>query len=178
MMASMIVIRYRTIKGGTPAEILTEVNGLICRSSKSKMFVTVWMGILDLTDGRLVCTNAGHEYPFIRSAGGVFRVLRDKHGLVLGGLESTVYQDYELKLEPGDAVFTYTDGVPEANNSAAELYGLDRLEQVLNRDPGSGPREILERVRADVDRFAEGTKQFDDLTMLCIEYKGSGGSKL
>ncbi len=172
MMASMIVIRSRSIRGGTPAEILTDVNTVICKSSKSKMFVTVWMGILDLTDGRLVCTNAGHEYPFIRSAGGGFRLLRDKHGLVVGGLENTVYQDYELKLEPGEAVFTYTDGVPEANNTAAELYGLNRLEQVLNRDSKSAPQEILERVKADVDRFAEGTNQFDDLTMLCIEYKG------
>ena len=173
MMASMIIIRSRSIRGGTPAEILTDVNTAICKSSKSKMFVTVWMGILDLTDGRLVCSNAGHEYPFIRSAGREFRLLRDKHGLVLGGMENTVYQDYELKLEPGDAVFTYTDGVPEANNTAAELYGLNRLGQVLNRDPKSAPQGILERVKADVDRFAEGTDQFDDLTMLCIEYKGS-----
>ena len=172
MMASMILIRYRTIKGGTPAEIMTEVNRLIWRSNHSRMFVTVWMGIIDLTTGVMTCTNAGHEYPFIRGADGEFRILKDKHGLVVGGMEKTVYRDYELKLEPGGAVFVYTDGVPEANDPAAEMFGMNRLEASLNRSPKDSPREILDRVKADVDVFADGAKQFDDLTMLCLEYKG------
>ena len=172
MMASMILIKYRSIRGGTPGEILTEVNSLICRSNNSKMFVTAWMAILDLESGRMTCTNAGHEYPFIRDAGGKFRMLKDKHGLVIGGLEKTKYQDYELTLEPGDAVFVYTDGVPEANNTDAELFGMDRLEKSLNKAPKASPQEIPEQVRADVDDYARGAKQFDDLTMLCLEFKG------
>ncbi len=172
MMASMILIKFCSSRGGTPAEILTEVNSLICRSSKSKMFVTAWMGILDLETGRMICTNAGHEYPFLRSADGKFHLFRDKHGLVIGGLEKTKYRDYELTLEPGDAVFVYTDGVPEANNINTEMFGLDRLEHSLNKAPKASSKEILEQVRADVDDFAHGAKQFDDLTMLCLEYKG------
>lgn len=173
MMSSMIMIRYRSGKGGSPAEILGEVNKLICSSSKSKMFVTVWMGILDLETGIMTCANAGHEYPFVRGADGIFHMLKDKHGLVVGGLPTSVYRDYELKLEPGDAIFVYTDGVPEANDPDTQLFGMDRLEKTLNRKPEASPREILDNVRADVDEFVRGAKQFDDLTMLCLEYKGS-----
>ena len=173
MMSSMIMIRYRSGKGGSPAEILGEVNKLICSSSKSKMFVTVWMGILDLETGIMTCANAGHEYPFVRGADGIFHMLKDKHGLVVGGLPTSVYRDYELKLAPGDAIFVYTDGVPEANDPDTQLFGMDRLEKTLNRKPEASPREILDNVRADVDEFVRGAKQFDDLTMLCLEYKGS-----
>ena len=137
------------------------------------MFVTVWMGILDLTTGVMKCTNAGHEYPVLRGSDGVFRIFRDKHKLVIGGLPHTKYEDYELKLEPGDAIFVYTDGVPEANNAAGEQYGMERMEKALNRSPLESPERILEQVRADVDSFVDGTKQFDDLTMLCLEYKGN-----
>ncbi len=171
MMASKILINYRTRQGGTPAEILTEVNAQICRDNSSKMFVTVWLGILDLTTGVMRCTNAGHEYPFIRSADGAFHMLKDKHGLVVGALSKTKYTDYELKLEPGDAVFVYTDGVSEANDPNEELYGTKRLESALNRASDGSPKEILEQVKADVESFVSGAKQFDDLTMLCVEFK-------
>ena len=173
MMSSKMLINYRAHQGGTPAEILTEVNAQICKNNRSKMFVTVWMGILDLTTGVMKCTNAGHEYPVLRGSDGVFRIFRDKHKLVIGGLPHTKYEDYELKLEPGDAIFVYTDGVPEANNAAGEQYGMERMEKALNRSPLESPERILEQVRADVDSFADGTKQFDDLTMLCLEYKGN-----
>ena len=173
MMSSKMLINYRAHQGGTPAEILTEVNAQICKNNRSKMFVTVWMGILDLTTGVMKCTNAGHEYPVLRGSDGVFRIFRDKHKLVIGGLPHTKYEDYELKLEPGDAIFVYTDGVPEANNAAGEQYGMERMEKALNRSPLESPERILEQVRADVDSFVDGTKQFDDLTMLCLEYKGN-----
>ena len=171
MMSSKILINYRTRQGGTPAEILADVNAQICRDNSSKMFVTVWMGILDLTTGVMTCANAGHEFPFIRSTNGTFHMIRDKHGLVIGALEKTKYTDYELKLEPGDAVFVYTDGVPEANNANEELYGIKRLEASLNRLSDSSPQFILEQVKADVDAFVDDAKQFDDLTMLCVEFR-------
>lgn len=171
MMASKILINYRTRQGGTPAEILTDVNAQICSENSSKMFVTVWMGILDLTDGVMTCTNAGHEYPFLKGAGGSFHMLNDKHGLVVGALTKTKYSDYEVKLEPGDAVFVYTDGVTEANDPNGELYGVKRLETALNRVSKEDPQTILEHVRADVESFVNGAKQFDDLTMLCLKYK-------
>ena len=177
MMASKILINYRTRQGGTPAEILTEVNAQISRDNSSKMFVTVWMGILDLTTGVMTCANAGHEYPFVRGADGSFHMLKDKHGLVVGALEKTKYTNYELKLEPGDAVFVYTDGVSEANDPNEELYGVKRLENALNRAPDGSPKEILEQVKADVETFVSVAKQFDDLTMLCVEYKKAYGTE-
>ena len=135
------------------------------------MFVTVWMGILNLEDGVMTCTNAGHEYPVIRREG-KFEVYNDKHGLVIGGMSGIKYKDYEVKLNPGDAVFVYTDGVPEANNADGEFYGMERLEEALNRAGNGTPEEILTTVRADVDAFVAGAAQFDDLTMLCLEYRG------
>ena len=171
MMSSKILLNYRAQMGGTPSEILTAVNAQICKNNRSRMFVTVWLGVLDLETGVMTCTNAGHEYPFVRSAGG-FRMLKDRHGLVVGAMGKTVYRDYEIRLSPGDAVFVYTDGVPEANNAADEFYGLERLENALNRLASASPREILEGVKADVDAFTGEARQFDDLTMLCLEYRG------
>ena len=172
MMSTKNLINYRTRQGGTPAEILTDVNAQIARENESKMFVTIWMGILDLRTGALTCTNAGHEYPAVCGQDGVFRIFRDRHGLVVGAMETIKYRDYELMLHPGDKVFVYTDGVPEANDPAGELYGMSRLEAVLNRISNESPENIISSIRADVDRFADGAKQFDDLTMLCLEYRG------
>jgi sigma-B regulation protein RsbU (phosphoserine phosphatase) len=174
MMSSMIIINNRARQGGTPGEILTDANVQIWKNNKTKMFVTVWLGILELSTGKMVCTNAGHEYPIIRGEDGVFNVFKDKHGVIVGALGKSKYKDYELQLEPNDAVFVYTDGVPEANNADGEFYGMERLTAALNRTGGQSPKEILESVRKDVDDFVAGAKQFDDLTMLCLEYKGSG----
>ena len=172
MMSSKIIINYRTRMGGTPAEILAAANAELYRESRLPMFVTVWLGILELSTGRLICANAGHEYPIQRGRDGAFRVIRDKHGLMVGAMKKSKYQDYELRLASGDAMFLYTDGVPEANNAAGEFFGMDRLLATLNRLGDAGPREILEGVKADVDRFVEGADQFDDLTMLCVVYNG------
>lgn len=170
MMSSKILINYRARQGGTPAEILTDVNAQICRDNSSEMFVTVWLGILDLTTGIMTCANAGHEYPFVRSTDGSFHMYKDKHGLVVGALFLAKYKDYELKLEPGEAVFVYTDGVPEANDPNGEAFGMKRLEASLNRVSGENPQLILDRVKSDVEEFVNGAKQFDDLTMLCVKY--------
>lgn len=178
MMSSKIIINYRTQMGGTPGEILAAANDQLFRNAKSKMFVTVWLGILELSTGRLTCANAGHEYPILRGRDGVFRVYKDKHGLMVGAMKHSKYVDYELRLAPGDAVFVYTDGIPEANDAAGAFYGMDRLEAILNRIPGASPREILEGVKADVDAFAGGADQFDDLTMLCVVYNGKKGGSI
>ena len=177
MMSSKILLNYRAQMGGSPSEILQAVNAQICRNNKSRMFVTVWLGILDLESGVLTCSNAGHEYPFLRGSDGVFRVFKDKHGLVVGAMAQSRYRDYEIRMEPGDAVFVYTDGVPEANNEDGEFYGLERLDAALNRLSDRDPRHILEGVKADVDAFTGQAMQFDDLTMLCLEYKGSSAGE-
>ncbi len=172
MMSAKIIINYCARQGGTPGEILTAANAQLCRNNTTKMFVTVWLGLLELSTGRLTCTNAGHEYPILREQDGVFRVYKDKHGLVVGAMSRMKYRDYELQLQPGDAIFVYTDGVPEANNAAGELFGMERMTASLNRVADRNPEGILEGVRQDVDTFVAGAKQFDDLTMLCLEYKG------
>ena len=172
MMSSKILINYRAQMGGSPSEILSAVNMQICKNNTSRMFVTVWLGILDLETGVLTCSNAGHEYPVIRGSDGVFRLLKDKHGLVIGAIARSKYTDYDIQMEPGDAIFVYTDGVPEANNDAGEFYGLERMETVLNRMPGCAPQQLLEGIKADVAAFIGEAKQFDDLTMLCLEYRG------
>ena len=176
MMSSKILINYRAQMGGSPSEILGAVNAEICKNNKSKMFVTVWLGILDLKTGVLTCANAGHEYPVVRGTDGVFRVYKDQHGLVVGALAKSKYRDYEIKMMPGDAVFVYTDGVPEANNAEGVFYGLERMEAALNKNAHQDPKHILERVKADVDAFTDEATQFDDLTMLCLEYKGKPGT--
>ena len=136
------------------------------------MFVTVWMGILDTRDGTLTCVNAGHENPAVKRSGGAFRLFQDKHGLPLGVMDGMRYQDYTLQLNPGDSIFVYTDGVPEANNPSEELYGLQRLERTLTRLDDPSPQDVLKAVRADVDEFVGDADQFDDLTMLCMKYQG------
>ncbi len=172
MMSAKNMINYRAHQGGTPAEILSDINAHIARDNNSGMFVTIWIGILDLTNGVMACANAGHEYPAICGADGVFRIFRDKHGLIVGAMENVKYRDYEMVLNPGWKIFVYTDGVPEANNQEGEIFGMSRLEASLNRTAGESPEMILRNIRADVDAFANGAKQFDDLTMLCLEYKG------
>ena len=172
MMASKILISYRAQFGGSPSEILSAVNAEICKNNKSKMFVTVWLGILDLETGMLTCSNAGHEYPIIRGGDGEFRVYKDRHGLVVGAMAESRYRDYEIQMEPGDTIFVYTDGAPEANNANGEFYGMERLTAALNRCAGMSPQGILEGVKADVDAFTGDASQFDDLTMLCLCYKG------
>ena len=174
MMSAKNLISYRAQMGGSPREILEAVNVQLCEDNRLKMFVTVWLGILEISTGRLACANAGHEYPFVRSGGGAFRLLRDKHGLVAGAMPQAKYTDYTLVLSPGDALFVYTDGVTEANNTAGEMYGMDRLEKALSRVSSQTPKEILQHVRADVDAFANGAEPSDDLTMLCLQYRGPG----
>ena len=160
--------------GNSPAEILTRANEAICSNNEAEMFVTVWLGILELSTGRLTAANAGHEYPVLKHADGRFELFKDKHGFVIGGMEGVRYHEYTLKLEPGEKLFFYTDGVPEATDEQDELFGIDRMLKALNTDMGADPQAVLKSVRMAVDGFVKEAEQFDDLTMLCLEYKGPG----
>ncbi len=172
MMVSKILIQNYVKGGMSPAEVLGIVNKQICANNREEMFVTVWLGVLDLTTGDLVAANAGHEYPALLEAGGQFELIKDKHGFVVGGVDDVVYKEYEMKLTPGSKLFLYTDGVPEAMNEAQDMFGIERMLEALNEDKGAGPEELLHNVRAAVDSFVGDAEQFDDLTMLCVEYKG------
>ena len=172
MMASKIILQSCAMLGNSPAEILRLTNEAICSNNEAEMFITAWVGILELSTGKLTAANAGHEYPVLKRADGGFELLRDKHGLVLGGLAGQSYAQYELQLEKGAKLFLYTDGVPEANTASGEMFSLGRLLDALNAAADGTPEQILRGVRGALDEFVKDAEQFDDITMLCAEYKG------
>ena len=158
--------------GKSTSEILTKANEALCASEHDvEMFVTVWIGILEISTGIMTAANGGHEYPAIMQKG-KFKLMRDIHGLVLGGMEHQKYQEYEIKLKPGDKLFVYTDGVPEATDANEELFGTDRMLEALNRNPKGSPKEVLSEVEQAIREFVNTAEQFDDLTMMCLEYHG------
>ena len=177
MMASKIILSDIAMLEQSPAEILRRANETICKNNKEEMFVTVWLGILEISTGLLTCANAGHEYPFLKEPGREFQLFRDKHGFVVGGMAGVKYRNYTLRLEPGAKLFVYTDGVPEATDETQTLFGLERLTEALNRDPEASPEALLAQVSAAVRDFVQEAEQFDDLTMLCLEYKGPARSE-
>ena len=158
-----------TIK--TPSQILSKVNDDFCKRRVMDMFVTVWIGILDVKKGILTTSNAGHEYPAI-TKDGRFELFKDKHSLVVGGMPGVPYFDHEIQLSKGDRVFVYTDGVPEATNADVKMFGDERMIEALNLNPAAEPEELLKNVKTAVDEFVGDAEQFDDLTMMCIKYKG------
>ena len=172
MMASKIILQSVAMLGGSPAEILTKTNQAICSSNEAGMFVTVWIGILELSTGKLTAANAGHEYPAFKRPDGCFELYKDRHGFVIGGMDEAKYRQYEIQMEPGSKLFVYTDGVPEATDARQQLFGTDRMIDALNTKPEAAPIDVLKNVRKKVDGFVMSAEQFDDLTMLCLEYKG------
>lgn len=172
MMASKIILQSMAMLGRSPGEILTKTNEAICSNNEAQMFVTVWIGMLELSTGKLTCSNAGHEYPVFKRPDGSFELYKDRHGFVIGGMEGVRYKEYEIRLEPGAKLFVYTDGVPEATNASQELFGTERMLETLNQHPDASPMDVLKNVRKAVDSFVLDAEQFDDLTMLCLEYKG------
>ena len=171
MMISKIIIQSCAMLGRGAGDILTRTNEALCSNNRMEMFVTVWLGILEISTGKLTAANAGHEYPaMLRN--GKFELLKDKHGLVIGGMAGIEYKEYELTLKPGDKLFLYTDGVAEATRADNTLFGTGRMLDALNINPDGQPEELLKNVRKAVDEFVGESEQFDDLTMMCFEYKG------
>ncbi len=168
MMMSKILLKNFAQMGSSPAKVLEQTNATICQSNDEEMFVTAWFGVLEISTGKIVAANAGHEYPVVRTADGNYELYKDRHGFVLGGMDGLTYRDYEFTLEKGGTLFLYTDGVPEATNAAVEMYGIDRLLEVMNLHRTDGPVDLLKAVRASVDEFVGDAEQFDDLTMLAI----------
>ena len=154
--------------------MLEKVNNQLCENNDAEMFVTVWIGILTISTGHMVCANAGLECPALLHAGGQFELFKDKHGFVLAGIEDSRYREYELNLQNGDMLFVYTDGVTDATNSQNELFGLDRMIDALNNGDNSSCEQLLQDVRAEIDRFVGDAPQFDDITMLSIRIKDDG----
>jgi serine phosphatase RsbU (regulator of sigma subunit) len=172
MMRAKTAIKNFARSGNSPAKLLSKVNNTLCEGNDAEMFVTVWIGIIDLKTGSMQCANAGHEYPVLMRAGGSYDLVKDKHGLVLAAMEGIPMREYELQLQPGDRLFVYTDGVPEAINRQQEAYGTDRLVQKLNTLRDNSEQETLEAVLQDIRDFAGDEEQFDDITMIGFTYLG------
>ena len=172
MMLSKRILEDLARQEPTPSTILEKTNDLLCDNNQAEMFVTVWLGILEISTGKLTAANAGHEFPAICKKGGSFELYKDTHGFVVGGMEGVHYKGYDLQLTPGDKLFVYTDGVPEATDGSGEMFGTDRMITALRSCADNTPEEILQGVKSAVDSFVGDAEQFDDLTMMCLEYKG------
>ena len=172
MMASKTLIRNELMAGCDPATALERVNLQFCERNPSKMFVTVWLAVLELSTGKGLACNAGHENPCIRRAGGAFELLKYRHDVFVGGLKRAKYRNRAFELHPGDCVFVYTDGVPEATNAVKAMFRAELLIDTLNRDANASPEELIHRVHEEVKLFTGHAPQFDDMTMLCCEYRG------
>lgn len=171
MVISKTLIKNAVSDSLSPGQILEQVNEQLCENNDSDMFVTVWLGIMELSSGKVTAANAGHEFPAVRKEDGTFTLLHDPHGFVVGGMEGVKYREYEFYLGQGEALFVYTDGVPEAMDAGEELFGTDRMTEILNRDPHAGPEQKIRQVKAAIDEFVGEAPQFDDITMLCITKK-------
>lgn len=171
MVIGKTLIKDHTKPGRDLGEVFTEVNNILCESNDNGMFITAFEGVLDLVTGEFRYVNAGHEKPFIYRKGKGYEAYKIRPGFVLAGMENIRYKEQMIQLDIGDKVFQYTDGVTEAMNKDNQLYGMDRLHHILNQQCQTcSPEKTLELVKADIDAFAGDNNQFDDITMLCLEY--------
>ena len=171
MMSINIMINIRTCMGGTPSEIMAFVNDNICEHNGENMFITIWLGILEISTGRLTFVNAGHEDMAVYREGGEFELYKTKHNIAVGIQSGMVYKDFEMQLGKGDKIFIYTDGVPEATDPYDTLFNTDRMISALNERKDGSPQEFLEIVYTRVKEFVGDRTQFDDLTMVGLELK-------
>ena len=174
MVISKTLIKNRAMQGGTPAEILQDVNNQLTEGNEAEMFVTCWLGICELSTGHMIAANAGHEYPAVFGTDKHFELMKDKHGFVLAALPGTKYKNYEFDLEKGGGFFVYTDGVTEATNVEEKLFGTEGMMEALNGKPWRTPKEFLRNVSESVVGFAGEAPQFDDITMIGFQWLGEG----
>lgn len=161
--------------GLSPKQVMEKVNSQLCENNQAEMFVTVWLGILDISIGKLTCVNAGHEFPVIKRVGGDYELIKDKHCFVLAGMEDIRYHEYEIIFTPGDLLYLYTDGVTEATNKNNELFGTQRMIDALNTHKDASCKQLLELMRDDIEDFVDGASQADDITMLALEILPASG---
>ncbi|MBR1747213.1 MAG: SpoIIE family protein phosphatase [Clostridia bacterium] len=174
MMVSKILIKESVLTNRTPAETLTFVNERVLANNNADMFVTVWLGVIDLKDGSVKFANAGHDDALVVREGGEVEFVKSKHGPVIGAMEGVRYKEYEFSLKRGEKLFLYTDGLPEAMDVDKKMFGMDRVMARLFAGRGAAPKEIVESIETSVKDFVKDAPRFDDLTTLCFEYKGGG----
>ena len=172
MMISKILIKNHMQNGSSPGETLEAVNNQLLEGNKEGLFVTVWMAIIEISTGKGVAVNAGHEHPALKRKGQKYELVKYRHSPAVSTIENMIYKEHEFELNPGDSLFVYTDGVAEATNKELELFGTDRMIDALNSSLGATPQNVLGNVMTHINKFVGDAEQFDDITMLCFEYKG------
>lgn len=177
MAISKTLIKTRALSGGTPSEILADVNEQLCENNRESMFVTVWLAIIEISTGKGVSSNAGHEHPALMRKNGSFELVKNRHSLAVAAMDGMRFRQNEFELHPGDRLYVYTDGVPEATNASDTLFGTDRMLDSLNARKGDSLSDLLIGVKADIDAFVGDAVQFDDITMVCLDYYGPQGKQ-
>ena len=172
MMVSRVLIKSSLQNGKNPAETLESVNNQLCEGNDEGYFITVWLAVFEISTGKGVAANAGHEHPVLRRAGGGYELQVYRHSMPVGSMKGIPFRQHDFLLNPGDSFFVYTDGVAEATNEQKEMFGTKRMLDALNKDPDAPPEQILPNVKSEIDRFVDGAEQFDDITMLCFRYNG------
>ena len=174
MMTAKTLIKTLAQTGIPPAQVLEEANARLCEGNEAEMFVTAWIGVLEISTGKFAFANAGHNAPLIRRSGERFETLKARPGFVLAGMEGTRYHQAEMMLQPGDMLYLYTDGVTETADPEEKLYGGDRLKRTLDACYTANLKAFLSGVKADIDAFASGADQSDDITMLVLRVDKNG----
>jgi len=169
MVIAKTLIKNHVQAGENPGDVFTNVNNQLCENNEADMFVTAWMGILEIESGKITYVNAGHNPPLIKKANGSFEYLKSHPGFVLAGMEDIIYHQNDIQLDAGDILFLYTDGVTEATNAQDELYGEGRLKNVLDQNAVLPLERLLPDIKADIDVFVNGAEQADDITMLALK---------
>lgn len=172
MMTGRTLIKNRVQAGDNLGKIMEEVNNQLCEGNAADLFITVWIGVIDLNTGEAISVNAGHEYPAIRKAGGDYEFIIKPHSLALAMFEGVTFEEEHFKMQPGDSLFVYTDGVTESMDENDNLYSKERLVEALNQNPDRTPKEQIDNVLDSIDHFVKDAEQFDDTTMLCMTYYG------
>ncbi|MBO6301902.1 MAG: PP2C family protein-serine/threonine phosphatase [Ruminiclostridium sp.] len=172
MVIAKTLIQDRALMGRSPARVLEYANNRLCENNDSGLFVTAWVGVLELSTGNLTYSSAGHEYPVFRRDGGRYEMVTEDNEPPLAAMENMEYSDTKTVLKPGDSLFLYTDGVPEAKNPSGKRFGTDKMLEVLNEDPESSSEDIIKRIRTAIDDFDAGSDPFDDVTIMCLKYFG------
>ena len=178
MVIAKTLIKNRAQMGDSPSEVLRNVNNQLCEGNDAELFVTVWMGIMEISTGHGWAVNAGHEHPVLRRAGGDFELVQYRHSPAVAVMPGINFKQHEFQLDPGDTLFVYSDGVPEATSAQEELFGNERMLQALNKHKDLKPQELLNTMHKDIDDFVGEAPQFDDITMLMMNYKGPAKEKV
>ena len=177
MVIAKTLIKNRALTGGTPSEILHDVNNQLCEGNEADLFVTVWLGILEISTGKITASNAGHEYPAIKHVNSSYELYKTKQSPAVATMEGLKFRQTEFNLMPGDYLYLYTDGVAEATNIHEELFGTGRMIDALNNIHDDSVSEIINEMKKAVDDFTGEAPQFDDVTMICVKYYGCENMK-